>query len=75
MVTLLGYLSALQPGAPREGKPDLPASLDAMAIEIRSLQIPPVFSLDWPRSRVVLVEDWMPLLKDAVSAAELKEKR
>jgi uncharacterized protein (DUF58 family) len=75
MVTLLGYLSALQPGAPREGKPDLPASLDAMAIEIRSLQIPPVFSLDWPRSRVVLVEDWMPLLKDTVSAAELKEKR
>ena len=74
VVALLGYLAALQPDAPPGIKPQLPATMDAMAIEIRSLQIPPVFSLEWPRTRVVLVEDWMPLLKDTVSASELREK-
>jgi len=68
LMPLLVYLACMK-AVPPEGTPEIPDTNDSVAVELRSSRIPPAIVLPWPNVRVVFVEQWVPMLRESLSAA------
>jgi uncharacterized protein (DUF58 family) len=69
LMPLLVYLACMKTTPPKDGIPEMPETNNSVAVELRSSRIPPAIVLPWPNVRVVFVEQWVPMLRESLSAA------